>query len=110
MTTAYSGYGIPTPDSTDLNRTALRIRYKHNINLINQVTALYEPSRSQIINQILALYEPFRSQMMFFCGNNPDCISFNSKATLNIAKQVVDKQYAVVGVLEHLVKTKIINI
>jgi hypothetical protein len=78
--------------------------------IINQILALYEPFRSQIINQILALYEPFRSQMMFFCGNNPDCISFNSKATLNIAKQVVDKQYAVVGVLEHLVKTKIINI
>jgi hypothetical protein len=32
MTTAYSGYGILTPDSTDLNRTAHRIRYKHNIN------------------------------------------------------------------------------
>jgi hypothetical protein len=31
MTIAYSGYGIPTPDSTDLNRTAHRIRYKHNI-------------------------------------------------------------------------------
>jgi hypothetical protein len=31
MTIAYSGYGIPTPDSTDLNRTALRIRYKHNM-------------------------------------------------------------------------------
>jgi hypothetical protein len=31
MTTAYSGYGIPTPDFTDLNRTAHRIWYKHNI-------------------------------------------------------------------------------
>ena len=31
MTIAYSGYGIPTPDSTDLNRTAHRIRYKHNM-------------------------------------------------------------------------------
>jgi hypothetical protein len=37
MTTAYSGYGIPTPDSTDLNRTALRIRYKHNIHLFSSV-------------------------------------------------------------------------
>ena len=41
--------------------------------------------------------------MMFFCGNNPDCISFNSKHALNIAKEVVDKHYSVVGVLEHLV-------
>ncbi len=32
MTTAYSGYGIPTPNFTDLNRTTHRIRYKHNIN------------------------------------------------------------------------------
>jgi hypothetical protein len=32
MTIAYSGYGIPTPDSTDLNRTAHRIRYKYNMN------------------------------------------------------------------------------
>jgi hypothetical protein len=31
MTTAYSGYGIPTPDFTDLNRTAHRIRYNHNM-------------------------------------------------------------------------------
>jgi hypothetical protein len=33
MTITYSGYGIPTPDFTDLNRTAHRIRYKHNIYL-----------------------------------------------------------------------------
>jgi hypothetical protein len=30
----------------------------------------------------------FRSQMMFFCGNDPNCIAFNSKAGLNMAKQV----------------------
>ena len=42
--------------------------------------------------------------MMFFCGNNPDCIAFNSATTLNVAKEVVDKHFAVVGVLEHLVQ------
>jgi hypothetical protein len=31
MTIAYSVYGKPTPDSTDLNHTAPRIRYKCNI-------------------------------------------------------------------------------
>ena len=30
MTIAYSWYGKPTPDSTDLNRTAPRIRYKRS--------------------------------------------------------------------------------
>jgi hypothetical protein len=34
MTIAYSGYGIPTPDSMDLNRTAPRIRYRRNINAL----------------------------------------------------------------------------
>jgi hypothetical protein len=44
-----------------------------------------------------------RNQMMFFCGNTPDCIAFNSASALNVAKAVVDKHFAVVGVLEHLV-------
>jgi len=35
MTIAYSGYGIPTPDSADLNRTAPRIRYRRNIYRLN---------------------------------------------------------------------------
>jgi hypothetical protein len=42
MTTAYSGYGIPTPDSTDLNHTAHRIRYKHNID--EEVCSVFKTS------------------------------------------------------------------
>ena len=39
---------------------------------------------------------------MFFCGNEPDCIAFNSDKALKRAMGVVDKEYLVVGVLENL--------
>ena len=40
--------------------------------------------------------------MMFFCGNTPDCMAFNSVAALNEAKKIAEKEFAVVGVLENL--------
>lgn len=47
----------------------------------------------------------FRSQMMFFCGNNLQCSLFNSQQVLNMAKQIVEEKYAVVGILEDLEAT-----
>ncbi len=40
--------------------------------------------------------------MLFFCGNDPDCLSFNSETALKRAKRVAEKEFAVVGVLERL--------
>lgn len=57
-------------------------------------------------NEIYALtgpmYEDYRSQVMFFCGNDPDCIEFNSEKALQKAMAVVDEHYSVVGILEDL--------
>lgn len=57
-------------------------------------------------NEIYALtgpmYEDYRSQVMFFCGNEPDCIEFNSIRALKKAKAVVDENFSVVGILEDL--------
>ena len=39
---------------------------------------------------------------MFFCGNEPDCIEFNSIRALKKAKAVVDENFSVVGILEDL--------
>ena len=41
-------------------------------------------------------------QMLFFCGNDPDCLSFNSETALKRAKRVAEREFAVVGVLERL--------
>lgn len=46
-----------------------------------------------------------RRQSIFFCGMDPDCVPFNSKAAIAKAKENVEKYYAVVGVLEDLNKT-----
>lgn len=46
-----------------------------------------------------------RRQSVFFCGMDPDCVPFNSKAAIAKAKENVEKYYAVVGVLEDLNKT-----
>ena len=43
--------------------------------------------------------------MMFFCGNDPDCIGFNTKEALAKAKETVEKNFALVGVLEKLDQT-----
>ena len=40
--------------------------------------------------------------MMFFCGNTPFCMAFNSQEALNVAKEIAEKEFAVVGVLEDL--------
>lgn len=39
-------------------------------------------------------------QIAFFCGHDPECDVFNNPAALEIAKNNVEKYYAVVGVLE----------
>ena len=43
--------------------------------------------------------------MMFFCGNTPECALFNSEKVLNKAKEIVEKSYSVVGILEDLNST-----
>ena len=51
------------------------------------------------------MYEDYRSQIMFFCGNTPDCIEFNSSKALKKAMAVVEENFSVVGILENLNKT-----
>ena len=46
-----------------------------------------------------------RRQSIFFCGMDPVCVPFNSKAAIAKAKENVERYYAVVGVLEDLNKT-----
>ncbi|XP_028134157.1 heparan sulfate 2-O-sulfotransferase pipe [Diabrotica virgifera virgifera] len=43
-----------------------------------------------------------RRQSMFFCGHHPDCLPFNTQGALERAKRAVERNYAVVGVLEDL--------
>ena len=43
-----------------------------------------------------------RRQTLFFCGHDTVCMPFNSVGALEQAKYAVEKQYAVVGVLEDL--------
>ena len=46
-----------------------------------------------------------RNQMLFFCGNTPECLSFNSATALQRAKRVAEEEFSVVGVLERLEDT-----
>lgn len=39
---------------------------------------------------------------MFFCGHHPECLPFNTEGALERAKSAVERNYAVVGVLEEL--------
>jgi hypothetical protein len=83
MTTAYSGYGIPTPDSTDLNRTAPRIRYKHNIYLIKlrlKTNILIRPRSffKKIISKslggkIICLTSHETFDRLIFCHDHHNC-------------------------------------
>ncbi|CAH1105079.1 unnamed protein product [Psylliodes chrysocephalus] len=43
-----------------------------------------------------------RRQSMFFCGHHPECLPFNTEGALERAKRAVERNYAVVGVLEEL--------
>ena len=51
------------------------------------------------------MYEDYRSQIMFFCGNEPECIEFNNPRALKKAMAVVEEEFSVVGILENLPKT-----
>ncbi|TMW44630.1 hypothetical protein DOY81_010291 [Sarcophaga bullata] len=39
----------------------------------------------------------FKRQSMFFCGHHDDCLPFNSPAAIQMAKEHVERDYAVVG-------------
>ena len=40
--------------------------------------------------------------MLFFCGNTPECLAFNSADALQMAKRRAEERFSVVGVLERL--------
>jgi len=46
-----------------------------------------------------------RRQTMFFCGQDDDCTGFNTEVAMKKAMHNVEKNYAVVGVLEDMNKT-----
>lgn len=46
-----------------------------------------------------------RRQTMFFCGQDDDCTGFNTEVAMKKAMYNVEKNYAVVGVLEDMNKT-----
>jgi len=46
-----------------------------------------------------------RRQTMFFCGQDDDCTGFNTEIAMKKAMHNVEKNYAVVGVLEDMNKT-----
>jgi len=48
------------------------------------------------------IYPDYRSQISFFCGSTPDCLAFNSASACSRAKEIVEREFAVVGVLERL--------
>ena len=45
------------------------------------------------------------SQLAFYCGHGPECNEFEGEAALAMAKNNVEKYYAVVGVLEEMDKS-----
>ncbi|XP_016998121.2 heparan sulfate 2-O-sulfotransferase pipe isoform X5 [Drosophila takahashii] len=44
--------------------------------------------------------QDFKRQSLYFCGNEPDCLPFNSNYAIQIAKQRVEREYSVVGTFE----------
>ena len=48
------------------------------------------------------MYNDYRNQIVFFCGNHPDCIAFNTQIALNIAKRNTDENFSAVGLIEDL--------
>ncbi|XP_017844099.2 heparan sulfate 2-O-sulfotransferase pipe [Drosophila busckii] len=44
--------------------------------------------------------EDFKRQSLFFCGNQQDCLPFNTPQAVQLAKRNVEKEYAVVGTWE----------
>jgi len=46
-----------------------------------------------------------RRQTMFFCGHGDDCTGFNTEIAMKRAMEHVEKNYAVVGILEEMNKT-----
>nr|XP_017035079.1 heparan sulfate 2-O-sulfotransferase pipe isoform X7 [Drosophila kikkawai] len=42
----------------------------------------------------------FKRQSLYFCGNEADCLPFNSHHAVQVAKRRVEKEYSVVGTLE----------
>ncbi|XP_017072088.1 heparan sulfate 2-O-sulfotransferase pipe-like [Drosophila eugracilis] len=44
--------------------------------------------------------QDFKRQSLYFCGNDPDCLPFNSHYAIQLAKRRVEKEYSVVGTWE----------
>ncbi|KAH8286315.1 hypothetical protein KR054_006759 [Drosophila jambulina] len=44
--------------------------------------------------------QDFKRQSLYFCGNEADCLPFNSHHAIQVAKRRVEKEYSVVGTLE----------
>ncbi|XP_036672456.1 heparan sulfate 2-O-sulfotransferase pipe isoform X7 [Drosophila suzukii] len=44
--------------------------------------------------------QDFKRQSLYFCGNEADCLPFNSPHAIQVAKRRVEKEYSVVGTLE----------
>lgn len=45
------------------------------------------------------------SQVAFYCGHSAVCDEFNGEGAMNLAKENVEKYFAVVGVLEQMDKS-----
>ncbi|KAH8373529.1 hypothetical protein KR009_012428 [Drosophila setifemur] len=44
--------------------------------------------------------QDFKRQSLYFCGNSPDCLPFNSPHAIQVAKLRVETEYSVVGTWE----------
>ncbi|KAH8327806.1 hypothetical protein KR067_000415 [Drosophila pandora] len=66
----------------------------------NQCVRSGDPECRYIQYSIKDYIDDFKRQSLYFCGNDPDCLPFNSPHAIQMAKQRVEKEYSVVGTWE----------
>ncbi|XP_055387136.1 uncharacterized protein LOC129615793, partial [Condylostylus longicornis] len=63
----------------------------------NKCVVEHDPECVYEVDAVKDTVGDHRRQTLFFCGHNPDCLPFNSPRAVQIAKQNVEKEFAVVG-------------
>ncbi|KAH8269943.1 hypothetical protein KR018_000119 [Drosophila ironensis] len=66
----------------------------------NECVRSGDPECRFIPQSVSDYVDDFKRQSLYFCGNEPTCLPFNSAHAIQIAKRRVEKEYAVVGTWE----------
>ncbi|KAL7734363.1 hypothetical protein ACLKA6_010698 [Drosophila palustris] len=68
--------------------------YKKNF---NECVRSGDPECQYVPHTVKDAVPNFKRQSLFYCGHHDDCIPFNSPAAIQMAKEHVERDYAVVG-------------